>query len=387
MKQKNRKIRVVVGMSGGVDSSVTAALLVDQGYDVVGVYMRNWNIASPTLGRRALSDDSYRDECPWYQDYLDAKRVALALGIPFYLWDFREAYKKKVFDVFIDEIEAGRTPNPDVYCNSLLKFDDFLEKAVQELEADFIATGHYAKMEGKTPALRIPKDTKKDQTYFLYRLSEVQLSKVMFPLADYTKQEVRQLAEKFDLPTKYKKDSVGLCYIGDVDIRSFVGRWLAPRQGEIRTPAGQVIGLHRGVHLYTIGEKVPVVSATIAKLNPEQKHEIPTYYVADKDIKNNILIAVPGVDHPALYKKEAVLDDFHVLQASVTESNQPTFARLRHGGALAACESVELTQNKTARVTFREAQRAVTPGQHLVLYDAEGIVLGGGVLTEPRSSY
>lgn len=446
MPKSHRKTKVAVGLSGGVDSSVTAALLVAQGYSVIGVYMKNWNTESPQLGRRALSADSYRDECPWYEDYLDAKRVALQLNIPFVMWDFRDQYKRKVFDHVIDEFETGRTPNPDVYCNNLLKFDDLQRKATKELGVDFVATGHYAKLSilssptGSPPSadvhdrgsqdsrsdfatsesvgndmrvLQIPKDTKKDQTYFLYRLSQAQLAKAMFPLATYTKQEVRELAKRFDLPTKFKKDSVGLCYIGDVELRDFLTRWLAPKKGEVRDLEGRCIGYHAGVHLSTIGQKVAVDNRLVAKYYPGQKNAIPNFYVAEKDMKDNILLAVPGTDHPALYKQEAIIGSIHFMnvgikatQSSPTEnppqadgsdrgsdsrsrlrrvgndinSSFGLFARLRHTGELVPVKKIEMIANNQAKVFFATPQRAVTPGQHLVLYDAAGTVLGGGVI-------
>lgn len=377
MKQEVKKI--CVGLSGGVDSSVTAALLKEQGFEVVGVYMKNWNTDSPTLGERPLDKDEYRMECPWYDDYLDAKRVALQLEIQFYLWDFREAYKKKVFDHFVDEFEQGRTPNPDIYCNSLIKFDDFQQKALSELGVDAVATGHYARLvaeEGKF-ALQIPKDTHKDQTYFLYRLNQEQLSKAMFPLAEYTKDEVRQLAVKFDLPTKYKKDSQGICFVGDVEMRDFITNWLAAEPGEILDETGRKIGRHDGAHLYTIGEKIVVDNATIARLHPEIKHEIPHYYVAKKEMATNSIIAVPGSDHPLLFTKEILLESpiFSPLFEPQSPLRPALCSRVRHGGELIDC-TVE-----GGKVIFDKPVRAVAPGQHLVLYDDQSRVVGGGVIS------
>lgn len=383
MNQKSQQT-VCVGLSGGVDSSVTAALLKEQGYAVVGVYMKNWDDASPTLGAHPIDPDRYRNDCPWYDDYLDAKRVALQLDIPFYLWDFRQAYKTKVFDHFIDEFAAGRTPNPDIYCNSLIKFDDFQRRALEELKVDFVATGHYAKKIDKKKEsitnykLVIPKDVHKDQTYFLYRLNQEQLATALFPLGDYTKDEVRQLAKKFDLPTKYKKDSQGICFIGQVEVRDFISRWLAPKPGAIHDEAGQVIGEHQGVHLQTIGEKISIDKARLVKLYPEYQQAVPTFYVAEKKVADNILVAVPGVDHPALYKKEATLEQLHWQSVDAEQIlDQPVLARLRHGGALVGCQF----NRQTGTVAFNEPQRAVTPGQHLVFYSKDKVVLGGGVVS------
>jgi tRNA-uridine 2-sulfurtransferase len=398
---------VVVGLSGGVDSSVTAALLQQQGYAVIGIYMKNWSTESPRLGRHRLDPASYRLECPWYDDYLDAKRVAMKLGIPFHLWDFCEAYKQKVFDSFIEEFERGRTPNPDIFCNGLIKFDDFQRRALEELGADYVATGHYARkveipssgvsdeLGDQEPryGLQIPADRHKDQTYFLYRLNQGQLAHALFPLADFTKDEVRRLAEKFDLPTKYKKDSQGICFIGDVDVRQFVSYWLAPKAGEIHDLQGRVIGEHNGAHLHTIGEKIAVDNATVARLYPEYRSTIPHFYVVNKDIKTNVVTVVPGSDHPALFVNEARLEAVvwsgettvgskESKSGSISDSIHltPQFrARLRHGGRLVAIE-VDQQGDGTLVVRFAEPQRAITPGQHCVIYDLDNRVVGGGII-------
>lgn len=376
------KGRVCVGLSGGVDSSVTAALLVQEGYDVVGVYMNNWNTQSPSLGRHQLDSAAYRMKCPWYEDYLDAKRVALQLGIPFEMWDFREAYKQKVFDQFLDEIAKGRTPNPDIYCNSQLKFDDFLGRALAHREVEAIATGHYADLveTNNHLYLKIPKDTHKDQTYFLYRLNQDQLKHALFPLAHYTKAEVRQLAKQFNLPTQQKKDSQGLCFIGQVDIQSFISQWFKPKPGQIIDEQGSVIGQHDGVHLYTIGQKIAVENEKVATLYPDLKQQIPTFYIASKDIKKNQLVAVPGFEHPFLYKESLELEDVVLHQESDLDAIQ--FARLRHGGQLIPVKSCRFeTKSKIATVELAEPQRAIAPGQHLVFYSQDHRVLGGGVIS------
>lgn len=380
--------RVVVGLSGGVDSSVAAALLKEQGFEVVAVYMKNWNTDSPTLGTHRLDKDQYRMDCPWYQDYLDAKRVALKLEIPFYLWDFREEYKKKVFDHFIDEAASGRTPNPDIYCNSLIKFADFRRRAKTELQADYVATGHYARLvesESGEYQLQTPADTVKDQTYFLYRLSQEQLASALFPLADYTKKEVRQLAKKFDLPTSHKADSQGICFIGEVDVRQFLAQWLAPKEGEIVDEQGQKLGTHAGVHLYTIGERVAVDNGLVAKLHPNYRSAIPHYFIADKLIKENRLVVVVGADNPTLFKMNIIVSDpvFSLPPTDLTK--QPIFARVRHGGA--KLPVLKLTIDKKDgqisgfQVQLAEPVRAIAAGQHLVCYDSTGKVLAGGVMT------
>lgn len=374
------KPRVCVGLSGGVDSSVTAALLKQQGYDVIGVYMKNWSDESLAMGARPLDPEAYRMDCPWYDDYLDAKRVALQLDIPFEMWDFREAYKKKVFDYFIEEFDKGRTPNPDIYCNSLVKFDDFQKRALDERQVDYVATGHYADMvrvDGYT-YLKIPQDKHKDQTYFLYRLNQKQLQTALFPLADYPKDQVRKLAQQFELPTQYKKDSQGICFIGEVDVRDFISQWLVPKEGRIVDPEGRELGTHKGVHLYTYGEKVAVDNGLVAQIYPELKHDIPVFYVAQKDIEANRLVVVPGTDNPALYHKNVALELIH-WTASEADRSQVAYARLRHGGALVAVSQL-MTEGETGRLTFAESQRATAPGQHIVFYSNDDRVLGGGVI-------
>lgn len=383
------RLRVCIGLSGGVDSSVAAALLKKQGYEVIGVYMKNWNTTSPQLGRRPLSADEYRMECPWYEEYLDAKRVALHLQIPFKLWDFRQAYKKKVFDHFIDEFEAGRTPNPDVYCNSLVKFEDFEQRAREELKVDYVATGHYAAVnhglvnrQGEPSILSLPADRRKDQTYFLYRLNQNQLKRALFPLADLTKTQVRALARKFNLPTQYKKDSQGLCFIGPIKVRSFISQWLTPKVGAVVNENGRVIGRHEGVPFYTLGEKVAVDNEKVVKLLPELKRQLPTWYIAHKDIRTNRLVAVPAADHPTLFKSEASIDEVSWIW-TIPAAGQKVQARLRHGGALVLAKVAKIADD-SAIVAFDQPQRAVTPGQHLVLYDLENRVLGGGVIHQPE---
>ncbi len=381
------KKRVVVGLSGGVDSSVTAALLKEQGFEVIGVYMKNWSEESVTMGQQPLSPDQFRLACPWYDEYLDAKRVALHLDIEFHVWDFREAYKTKVFDFFISETAKGRTPNPDIFCNSLVKFDDFQQKALTEFNADMVATGHYAKLleENGQRYLAIPKDTHKDQTYFLYRLDQEQLATALFPLADLTKTEVRELAKKFNLPTKYKKDSQGICFIGEVDVRDFVTSWLAPKPGKALTLEGQVVGDHQGIHLYTIGEKLPVVNRLVATLYPELKSEIPHFYVAEKEVDQNMLVVVPGTDHPALFKDFLTLEDVVWSAEPVVDSQLSV--RVRHGGELVSCSVQQSTdsKHKDLKIQLNKKIRAIAPGQHAVLYQTDqktGLsrVVGGGII-------
>lgn len=240
---------VVVGMSGGVDSSVTAALLKEQGYSVIGVFMKNW------------SEDFGDYGCTWAEDAEDARKVAQVLDIPFYVWNFEKEYKEKVVEYFLNEYTAGRTPNPDILCNSEIKFKVFLEKALA-LGADYVATGHYARVkevkdnDGQTEFQLLKGiDPAKDQSYFLYRLTQKQLSRVLFPIGEFEKSHVRELARKFNLPTHAKKDSQGICFIGKIDVREFLMEKIKAKSGEIVTTTGQVIGRHTGLPYYTIGQE------------------------------------------------------------------------------------------------------------------------------------
>lgn len=375
--EQSKIMKICIGLSGGVDSAVSAALLKDQGFEVIGVYMKNWNNESPILGERPLDQSDYRFDCPWYNDYLDAKRVALKLEIPFVIWDFRLAYKIKVFDHFMDELAKGRTPNPDIYCNSLIKFEDWQNKAITDLGVQAIATGHYARLVkvGEENRLQIPMDSHKDQTYFLYRLNQEQLAKVIFPLAELTKPEVRTLAIDYDLPNKFKKDSQGICFIGELEMRQFVSNWLAPKEGAIIDSAGREIGRHQGAHLYTIGERVPVDNALVSKFKAEYKHAIPHFYVSEKSMIDNTITAVPNADNPALLINEVTLEDFLYSPTDQHNFGEGAFARVRHGGQLIGCR---VDANK---VKFNQPVRAVAPGQHVVLYDRQNIVLGGGVVS------
>lgn len=341
---------VYVGMSGGVDSSVTAALLKQQGYTVVGVYMKNWSQDLPGF------------TCPWKEDYQDAKRVAVQLGIPFKLYDFETEYRQKVVDYMVSEYQAGRTPNPDIMCNQEVKFKLFLETALAD-GADMIATGHYATV--KDGKLLMAADKLKDQTYFLYRVTEAALAKTLFPLGTMTKPEVRKLAAEHNLVTASKKESMGICFVGKVGIKEFLLNELGPQQpGNIVDSHGTTVGRHDGAIFYTIG----------------QRHGLDVggglpYYVTGKDMAKNEVYVTNDLNDGRLWKRSCGLTSVHWIGA-VPKTTQGVNVRTRHRGEL-----TEATYDpKTQHLTFKTEIRGLSPGQSAVFY-RDGICLGGGIIT------
>lgn len=347
----NKKAKVFVGLSGGVDSSTTAALLKEQGYDVTGVYMKNWSQDLPGM------------PCPWKEDYQDAKRVAVQLGIPFKMYDFQKEYRQKVVDYMVAEYQAGRTPNPDVMCNQEVKFKLFLEACLED-GADLIATGHYARI--KNGQLLRAKDDNKDQTYFLYRVTEDALKHTLFPLGDYTKPEVRKLAEKFGLVTATKKESMGICFVGKVGIKDFLLYELGPQSsGDIFDEAGKTVGQHEGAIFYTIG----------------QRHGLDVggglpYYVTGKDMKRNQVFVTTKLDDVNLWAKQLNLSQVHWIN-DAPKDGAKVQVRTRHRAPLVNA-TLKLS-GKDVVLNLQDEIRAATPGQSAVIYDHQN-VLGGGIL-------
>lgn len=363
---------VFVGMSGGVDSSVTAALLVEQGYDVTGVFMKNWAQDLPGF------------KCPWREDLADAKRVAVQLGIPFKIYDFQKQYKQKVVDYMIDEFKAGRTPNPDIMCNQEVKFKLFLETALED-GADMIATGHYARIgDSASPKKQIPNDkklptshyslltatdTNKDQTYFIYRVTEEALSKTLFPLGEMKKPDVRKHASKLGLITADKKDSVGVCFVGEIGIKEFLENFVESEAGEIIDfKTKKVVGEHDGALFYTIG----------------QRHGLNVgggmpYYVVGKDMVKNQVFVTTDINDGVLWQDKMKLADIHFINPKyqIPSSNHKLRVRTRHRAPLIEC-NVKKTE-AGLEVKLKDDIRALTPGQSAVLYDGE-VCIGGGII-------
>lgn len=358
---KEKKTRVVVGLSGGVDSSVCCALLKERGYDVIALFMQNWE------------EDDINGACTAVSDYEDVKRVCAKLDIPHYTVNFSKEYMDRVFKYFLYEYEHGRTPNPDVLCNREIKFGPFLEYA-EKLGCDYIATGHYAGIEHKNGLhiLKKAKDTSKDQTYFLNQLSQAQLSKVLFPLQDLDKSEVRKIAEKYDLVTKDKKDSTGICFIGERNFREFMKGFIPAKPGNIVDTTGKVVGTHEGVMYYTLGQR--------RGLNIGGYHggNGGRWFVLDKDVKTNTLIVHQG-DTDLLYSDALITHAVNWIPSKPTSKEFDCYAKFRYRQP---DQKVHVTINDDhVRVDFATRQRAVTPGQYVVFY-TDTDCLGGGVIDE-----
>ena len=358
-----KKQRVVVGMSGGVDSSVAAYLLKQQGYDVVGLFMKNWE------------DDDTDEYCSSRQDFLDAVSIADVIDIPIEVVNFSVEYKDRVFSHFLAEYQAGRTPNPDVLCNAEIKFKAFLDHA-NKLGADYIATGHYAQVRkvGSVFQLLKGEDGTKDQSYFLYRLNQAQLASTLFPIGHLYKREVRKIAKELKLPNFSKKDSTGICFIGERPFREFLNRYLPHEPGEIQTPEGKVIGQHIGLMYYTIGQRQGLGIGGTRDGGDEP------WFVSAKDMSRNVLVAVQGHHHPDLLRPSLKAADLTWISGEQPHCNWVYAAKTRYRQTDAPCAIVNLTQDY-CQVDFAQDQWAVTPGQSIVIYESR-ICLGGGVIIE-----
>ncbi|HEU4850687.1 MAG TPA: tRNA 2-thiouridine(34) synthase MnmA [Telluria sp.] len=359
------KKKVVIGMSGGVDSSVSAWLLKEQGYEVIGLFMKNWE------------DDDDSEFCSSRQDWIDAASVADVVGVDIEAVNFAAEYKDRVFAEFLREYQAGRTPNPDVLCNAEIKFKAFLDHAMK-LGADLIATGHYARVRENAGRFELLKamDHTKDQSYFLHRLNQAQLSRTLFPLGEIPKTDVRKIAEKLALPNAAKKDSTGICFIGERPFRDFLNRYLSYKPGPIKTDDGKVVGEHVGLSFYTLGQRKGIgIGGLKSYKNPDGTSD--AWYVARKDVENNTLYIVQGHDHEWLLSPQ-----LEAGQASWVAGEPPPAgalsAKTRYRQNDVACSVTPQGMDRFA-LDFTDPQWAVTPGQSAVLYDGD-VCLGGGII-------
>ena len=364
----NSEQTVIVGMSGGVDSSVAAKLLLDQGYQVKGLFMKNWE------------EDDGTEYCTAIEDLADATAVCDKLGIELHTANFSAEYWDNVFEHFLTEYRAGRTPNPDILCNREIKFNVFREYA-EMLGADLIATGHYVRMgTGGRPQLLKGLDTNKDQSYFLQAVSEAQLENCLFPVGELQKSEVRKIAEQSGLQTHAKKDSTGICFIGERRFQDFLSQYIPAQPGDIIDTEGQIIGQHNGVMFYTLGQRQGLGIGGV-KNQPEQP-----WYVVAKDVERNTLTVAQGNQHPALFTKELKCHEIAWIDGHGPALPTNISAKTRYRQPDQACQVIQ--DEDGYRVLFDEPQRAVTPGQWLCLYDEE-VCLGGGIIetTGPEQAH
>jgi len=359
---------VVVGLSGGVDSAVAALLLKHLGWKVIGLFMKNWE------------DDDTEEYCSSRQDLIDVMSIADVIGIDVEVVNFAAEYRERVFAEFLAEYQAGRTPNPDVLCNSEIKFKAFLDHAMK-LGADRIATGHYAgvrEFNGEYQLLKA-EDGAKDQSYFLYRLNQAQLAKTMFPLANFYKREVRKIAESEGLHVAAKKDSTGICFIGERPFKEFLARYLPPKPGEIRRlDDDKMLGAHDGLMYHTIGQRKGLYIGGLKEKGQPGGGEHEAWFVAGKDMKNNVLYVVQGRDHPALFKSALVAEQLSWIAGRAPQTHWVYTARPRYRAADQACE-IERFDEGACEIHFAEPQWALAPGQSVVVYESR-VCLGGGVI-------
>lgn len=358
----NSQIKVIVGMSGGVDSSVSAYLLQQQGFQVEGLFMKNWE------------EDDNDEYCAAAEDLADAQAVCDKLGIELHTINFAAEYWDNVFEYFLAEYKAGRTPNPDIMCNKEIKFKAFLEFAAEDLGADYIATGHYVQrafVDGHWKMLR-GQDNNKDQSYFLYTLGEEHVAKTLFPVGEIEKPRVREIAEEQDLITHDKKDSTGICFIGERKFKDFLSKFLPAQPGLIETAEGQEIGQHEGLMYHTLGQRKGLHIGGMKEFGDDP------WYVVDKDVARNVLIVGQGADHPRLYSKGLIANQLHWVDRAGPQAPMRCAVKTRYRQHDIACQVIP-KGNDSVEVIFDEPQKAVTPGQSAVFY-LDDVCLGGGII-------
>jgi tRNA-specific 2-thiouridylase len=358
----NSQIKVVVGMSGGVDSSVSAYLLKQQGYQVEGLFMKNWE------------EDDNDEYCAAADDLKDAQAVSDKLGITLHTINFAAEYWDNVFEYFLAEYKAGRTPNPDIMCNKEIKFKAFLEFAAEELSADYIATGHYVQRSNGADNLQMLRglDDNKDQSYFLYTLGEQHLAQTLFPIGHLEKPRVREIALEQNLVTHDKKDSTGICFIGERKFKDFLAQYLPAQPGEIETAEGKIIGKHEGLMYHTLGQRKGLLIGGMKEYGEEP------WYVVDKDIERNVLVVGQGANHPRLYSTGLLANQLHWVDRKGPQQALKCSVKTRYRQQDIACQ-ITPNANGSLLVEFDEPQKAVTPGQSAVFYQNE-ICMGGGII-------
>lgn len=349
-------------MSGGVDSSVTALLLLEQGHRVTGLFMKNWE------------EDDGTEYCTAMQDLADARQVCDRLGIELKTVNFAAEYWDEVFEVFLSEFAKGRTPNPDILCNKHVKFKAFLNYAIEDLGAEYIATGHYARVEARGGEYFLLKglDPGKEQSYFLYTMGQKQLSRTLFPIGHLHKSEIRTMAEKAGFANSRKKDSTGICFIGERKFREFLQRYLPTQPGDIRTPEGKTIGRHHGLMYYTLGQRQGLGIGGV-KDTPDEP-----WYVLEKDLDNNVLVVGQGHDHPLMLHNVLEAGQLDWCSGRPLAGTIRCAAKTRYRQTDQPCRLIPLPENR-CKAVFDEPQRAITPGQSVVFYDDE-VCLGGGII-------
>lgn len=361
---ENAKKKVIIGMSGGVDSSVSGFILQQQGYQVEGLFMKNWE------------EDDDTDYCTAAADLADAQAVADKLGMKLHKINFAAEYWDNVFEHFLSEYKAGRTPNPDILCNKEIKFKAFLEYAAEDLGANYIATGHYVRRSGNDDNAQLLRglDENKDQSYFLYALNKKQIGQSLFPVGEIEKPIVRKIAEDLGLATAKKKDSTGICFIGERKFKDFLARFLPAQPGEIRTVDGKVVGHHDGLMYHTLGQRKGLGIGGVKGLSEDP------FYVVEKDLINNVLVVAQGHDNSALLSSALIASQLTWVDMQPLRENLCCTVKTRYRQADIPCE-IQPLDNNTIKVIFDEPQIAVTPGQSAVFYLGE-VCLGGGIIEE-----
>lgn len=354
---------IIVGMSGGVDSSVTALTLLEQGHKVTGLFMKNWE------------EDDGTEYCTAMEDLADAQQVADTLGIELKTVNFATEYWDEVFEVFLSEFKAGRTPNPDILCNKHVKFKAFLDYAIEDLGAEFIATGHYARVREQDGEFQLLKglDPGKEQSYFLYAMGQKALSKTLFPIGHLHKTEIRAMADKAGFANSRKKDSTGICFIGERKFKEFLERYLPHQPGEMRTPEGKLIGKHHGLMYYTLGQRQGLGIGGV-KDTPDEP-----WFVLDKDLANNVLIVGQGHDHPLMLHNTLEAGQLDWCGSKPLTETIRCAAKTRYRQPDQDCVVEPIDGGSRVKVRFDQPQRAITPGQSVVFYQGE-VCLGGGII-------